>query len=156
MEAVTINIKRANLIADMKVTSHSEATALADPQERYLAELGSDKLELAHQCITDAATEAGSVLRRFLTGFYGDETATDNYDTADIVYVLSVTARKAPGLADALAKAVHAYVVDSALDKYYVSVSRPDMAQRHRDRLASHLTVIDGLLHRRTSPTYTT
>lgn len=155
METVTINITRASVLADMKVKSHAEVAVIADPTERYLAELGTEKEQEAHQCITDAAVEIHSALRPFLTFSSGTETATDTYDTtATITYVLSVTARKAPGMADALMKAIHAYIVDSALDKYYVSVARPDYADRHHAKLATELAAIDTILYRRKNPTY--
>lgn len=157
MESVTINITRASVLADMKVKSHAEVASIPDEKERYLAELGTEKAEEAQQCITDAATEIGSILRPFLSGFSGTKIATDTYDTtATITYTLSVTPRKAPGLADALTKAIHAYIVDSALEKFYTSVSRPDLAQRHLSAVAPALTFIENLLYRRKSPTYTT
>lgn len=154
MTTVTISITRASVLADMKVKSHAEVALLADPKERYLAELGTEKEEEAQQCITDAATEAQSMLRQFIPGTAA-ASATDAYDTtAAIAYALEVTPRKASGLADPLAKALHAYIVDAALDKFYTSVSRPDFAERHRTRLASDLTVISNLIYHRTAPAY--
>ena len=155
METVTVNITRSSVLADMKVTSHAEVASIEDDKARYLAELGSEKEQLAQQCITDAATEVHSVLRRFLAGFSGTETAADSYDTtATITYTLSVTARKSPGMADALAKAVHAYIVDSALARFYDGVSRPDFAERHRSNLAFELAVMDNILYKRKNPSY--
>lgn len=155
METVTINITRASVLADMKVKSHAEVASAEDEMLRYLSELGGEKAQEAQQGITDAAVEVSAVLRPFLSGFTGAETATDTYDTtATISYQLSVTARKSPGLADAMTKAVHAYIVDSALDKFYTSVSRQDLAERHRAKLPAELTAISSLLHHRTAPTY--
>lgn len=156
METVTVNIARANVLADMKVKSHLEVASIVDDRERYLAELGSEKEEEAQQCITDAATEVHSELRQLLVfGTSEPTTATDNYDTtATITFTLSVTSRKSPGLAKALANAVHAYVVDSALDKFYVAVARPDFADRHRARLANELAVITNLCYRKFNPEY--
>ena len=154
METVTITINRSNVLADMKVKSHAEVALIADPKERYLAELGTEKEQEAQQCITDAATEVRSVLRQSLLET-ASSSATDPYDTGAITYPLSVTARKAPGLADALAKAIHAYIVDSALDKFYTSVSRADFAERHRARTASALTVISNIIYHRANPAYT-
>ena len=150
---ITITISRASVLADMEVTSHGEVALLADPRDRYLSELGTEKEQEAQQCITDAATEVNSVLRPFLSGSAASS-ATDTYDTGTIAYVLSVTTRKAYVLADALAKAVHAYIVDSALDKFYTAVSRPDFAERHRSRLASDVTVISNLIYHRAKPAY--
>lgn len=155
METVTINITRANLIADMRVKSHAEVAVIPDPQERFRAELGTEKLQEANQGITDAATEIHSVLRPFLSESSSAATATDAYDTtATITYTLSVTSRKAEGLAEPLTKAIHAYIVDSALEKFYTSVSRPELSERHRAQLPSDLTVIDNLLYKRKAPTY--
>ena len=154
--SVTITISRTSVLADMEVTSHGEVALLTDPRERYLSELGSEKAQEAQQCITDASAEVNSVLRPFLSGS-DTTTANDNYvGSGSISYTLDVTARKANGLADALAKAIHAYIVDSALDKFYTAVSRPDFAERHRNRLASEVTVISNLIYHRAKVTYVT
>lgn len=153
METVTINISRASVLADMKVMSHGEVAVIADPTERYLAELGTEKEEAAQQCITDAATEVRSVLRPMLAEATA-ASATDAYDTGAIAYAMRVTERKAHGLADALTKAVHAYIVDAALDKFYGSVSRNDLAERHRARLAAEMATIGNIIYHRTAPSY--
>ena len=82
-------------------------------------------------------------------------TASDPYDTtATITYALQVPPRKVPGLADAMAKAIHAYIVDSALGRFYVSVSRPDLAEPHRARLSGEMATMDNILYRRAAPAY--
>jgi hypothetical protein len=157
METVTINITRASVLADMKVKSHAEVASTEDDKARYLSELGTEKTQEANQCINDAAAEVVSVLRPFAATVTGTETAGDAYDTtATIAFTLSVTARKSPGMAKALANLIHPYIVDSALDKFYVAVSRPDLAERHRARLASEIAAIQGILYRRQAPTYAT
>lgn len=155
METVIVNISRSGVMSDMRVKSHAEVASIADPTERYLAEAGTEKTEELNQCITDATAEATAALRTFMTGFGDALTADDYYDTTeDITFALSVTERKAAGLSEALAKAIHAYIVESALDKFYTSVARPELAQRHAARLATALSVIDNLIYRRSQPTY--
>ena len=156
METVTVNITRASVLADMKVKSHAEVAHIQDDKQRYLAELGTEKEQEAHQCITDAASDVAAFIRPLLVFTSGTETATDAYDTtAAITYTLSVTARKAPGMADALAKTIHAYIVDAALSKFYGSVAQGDLAEIHRVRLASELADINNIIYRRSKPTYT-
>lgn len=139
----------------MKVKSHSEVAHIPDDKARYLAELGSEKEAEAQQCITDASNEVAAFIRPLLTFSSGSETATDAYDTAaSIVYTLSVTARKASGMANALAKAIHAYIVDAALAKFYGSVAQGDLAEIHRVRLASELADINNIIYRRKNPSY--
>lgn len=154
METVIVNISRASVMSDMRVKSHAEVASIADPTERYLAEAGTEKAEELNQCITDATAEVTAALRTFLAAS-ATYTADDDYDdTEDITFTLSVTGRKASGLAEALAKAIHAFIVDSALDKFYTSVARADLAQRHAAHLAPELSVIDNLIYRRSNPTY--
>lgn len=157
METVTINITRESLLADMKVKSHAEVASIADPKARYLAELGTEKEEEANQDITDAVAEVESILRPFLAANNGTETASDAYDdTNAITFTLSVTDRKADGMAAPLTKAVHAYIVDSALEKFYTSVAQPDLAQRHLAQQSAALPFIENILYRRKNPTYQT
>lgn len=153
METVTVNISRASVLADMKVKSHAEVASIADDKARYLAELGAEKVEEANQCITDAAMEVATQLRRLLTFSSGTETAADTYDTtATITYTLSVSARKSNGLALILAKAIHAYLVDSALSKYYVSANHAELAAPHAAALAAQKGYIDALCYTKVEP----
>ena len=154
MDTLTITLQRRNILSDMMVRSHAEVAYIIDDRERYVAELGTEKAQLAQQCITDAATEVRSAFRDVIPGFSDALSAGDNYDTSDIVFAMAVSARKRPGLADSLAKAIHAYIVDSALGRYYGSVSRPDLAKSHLDRLQADLSVISGLVYRKLDPTY--
>lgn len=138
----------------MKIKSHSEAARIPDADQRYLVELGTEKEAEANQCINDAASEVRAMLRPLLAEGSG-ASANDGYDTtASIVYTFSVTARKAPGMASALSTAIHAYIVNSALGKYYVSVAQGDLAEAHRSRLALELATINNIIYRRKSPSY--
>jgi hypothetical protein len=154
METVTINITRASVLADMKVKVHAATASIADDKARYLAQLGSEREQEAHQCITDASLEVATALRRLLTGFPTQtETAGDAYDTtATITYVLTVSQRKSKGLAKFLAQAIHAYLVDSALSKYYVSVNHAELAAPHLAALAVQKSYIESLCYTKTEP----
>lgn len=153
METVTVNISRASVLADMKVKVHAETASIADDKARYLAELGTEKTEEANQCITDAAMEVASQMRRLLTFVSGTETATDGYETTGtMTYTLSVSVRKARGLAQYLAKAIHAYIVDSALSKYYVSVNHADLATPHSAAIAAQRGYIEALCYTKVEP----
>ena len=44
MTAVTITITRASVLADMKVKSHAEVATIEDPKQRYLVELGAERV----------------------------------------------------------------------------------------------------------------
>lgn len=149
---VTINITRANVIADMRIKSQQELAPVVDDRERYIAEIGTEKLEEVNQCITDASVEVSTILLPFLTGTAGSSSATDNYDTANLVYNLSVAELPSPNFAADVTKAVHAYIVDSALAKYYLSVSRGQLAEAHAARLQALSIFLRNLIYYRPMP----
>lgn len=143
------------MLGDMKVKSHAEVASIPDNKTRYLAELGTEKLPEAHQCINNAAADVNAILRPFLSGT-AESSANDSYDSSsDITYTLSVTTRKAAGLATPLAKAIHSYIVNSALEKFYISVARADLAEHRRAELSSSAAAINNLIYQRSSPSET-
>lgn len=149
----TISISRDEVLADMKVKSHAEVASIPDATQRYLAELGTEKEPEAHQCINDAAAEVAALLRPLDGTFTGS--ATDDYDaSSDLSFSIDVTSRKP--IATPLTKAVHAYIVDSALAKFYVAVSRPELAERHNGRMALDMATINRLLYTKNNPTIRT
>lgn len=155
MTQVTITISRNQVLADMKVKSHAEVATIEDPKVRYLVELGSERAEEAHQSINDAAGEVLAQLHK-VTAASAEATGTDTYDnSSDISIDINVSSRTAPGLGTALAKVIHDYIVDSALSKYYVSVSRDDMATRHLNMLPRQLAMMEQLIYTKVEPTYT-
>lgn len=155
-QTVIITIGRSSVLADMRVKSHAEVAAIADAKERYLAELGTEKLDEAHQCITDSFADAQSLMRRLVSGTAAS-TADDGFaSTGDLSLALSVTPRKAMGLAVPLTDALHAYVVDAALSRFYRAVSRADLAQAHLNSLPAERAAIERLIYRRAKPSYPT
>lgn len=153
METIEITINRANVLADMRVKSHAEVAILADDRERYLAELGTEKLPLAHQCITDSVSEVVELIRPLLKSVT-PESLTDGYDTDDILFSLEVSGRKADAIERRLAQAIHTYVVNASLARYYEGVSRVDIAERHRARLAPDMTIIEEICFHKNEPVY--
>lgn len=151
---LNITIGRNSVIADLRVKSHAESAVIGDAEERYIVEAGSEKIQEIHQCVTDAFSEASAILREFNTGTQ-TLIANDDYRAAgDLVLALEISARRASGLATPLADAIHKYVVDSAMAKFYRAVSRPEMAERHSAALPSDRSNIDVLLYTKHEPVY--
>jgi len=151
---ITITISRASVLADMKVKSHAEVAAIADDKARYLAELGNEKEQEANQCITEAAADIEAYLRSILKYDTVDQSASDAYETTEsIIYKFSVSDRKKYGLAKALTKEIHAYIVDSALARFYDAVSHAELSAVHLKRLPSALAAIDNIFFKKSEPT---
>lgn len=150
--SINITINKNSILDDMQLKSHLEVASIADPQARYFAELGSEKEEEAHQCINDAVGEVMALLTRRLSSATGAE--DDSFDPGDVVFAISSTGRYNTGLQRALTLAIHAYIVDSALAKFYGSVSHPELATPHINRLPVQKSYIDALIYSKNEPTY--
>lgn len=159
MTTITITIQRSSVLADMKVKNHHEAALIQDTRERYLVEAGTEKLPELHQCITDAFSDASALVRPFIATSTASTTAAGNdtyASTGDLSVVLYVTWRKADGLTVPLTAALHKYIVDDALAKFYKAVAHPALAQAREAEMQNGLSTIESLLHRRGNPTYST
>lgn len=147
MAEVTIMIDRASVLSDMKVKSHAQMVAMSDPKQRYLAELGSEKHEEAGQCISDAASGALALMHPLAKG-----SGTGGYAViGSITFTLNLTSRKS-GVQEPLKAALHTYIVDGALARYYGAVNQPSLAQMHAARLADDGAAIEMLLFRKSEP----
>ena len=156
MTTMTITIKRAQVLADIKVTSHAEVASVEDDKLRYLYEAGSDKVDQIHQCITDAYADAGALMRPFAQGTPTQSvSADDTYSSSgDLAIVLSLTTRKAANLETSLTAALHKYVVDDALAKFYKGVNHAALQQVHEGQLKADISAVEALVYRRMKPTY--
>ena len=159
MTTITITIQRSSVLADMKVKNHHEAALIPDSKERYLVEAGTEKLPELHQCITDAFSDASAIVRPFIKSSIESETATGNdtyASTGDLSVVLYLTWRKADGLSVPLTAALHKYIVNDALAKFYKAVAHPALTQAREAEIQKDQSTIENLLRRRGNPTYST
>ena len=157
MITITITIQRSSVLSDMKVKNRHEAALITDAKERYLAEAGTEKLPELHQCITDAFADAEAAVRPFIQSQSPSASVSgnDSYSsTGDLSVVLEVSSRKANGLTVPLTAALHRYIVDDALAKFYKSVAHPALAQAREAEAARDLATIEGLIFRRSNPVY--
>lgn len=151
---LNITISRESVIADLRVKAHMEAAVIGSAEERYIVDAGTEKIQEIHQCVTDAFSEASAIVREFNRGSQ-TALANDAYRAAgDLGLALEVSGRRISGIATPLADAIHKYVVDSAMAKFFRSVSRPEMAERHSAALPSDRANIDVLLYVKHEPEY--
>ena len=156
MSNLTITISRQSVVDDVRIKSHQQAETIADATVRYKIEAGTEKLEDIHQSINDAAADVAAVLRPFLTSLTVTASANDNYDDSyALAFMLDVTPRKQTALAKPLALAIHKYIVDATLEKFYRDVNSPELATLHSKMMEPDIGAIENLIYRRAKPTYT-
>lgn len=152
MKDLSLIISRKNAYEDIRVKSHIDCETIVDATERYKVEAGTEKEEQVQQCITDAFGDVLQLLRRFLADnltIIGTKTVYDG--TSDLQLPLRVSDRRAHYLLLTLAPAVHAYVVDFALAKYYATI-RPVFAGPYTSRLAGEAAAIETIIYTKQPP----
>ena len=152
MNSVQIVISRQNAYDDILVKSHIDAAVIVDATERYMVEAGSEKAEQIHQCISDAFGETLILLRRFLDQNSITAGVTSSYDgEGDLELTFDISGRRAHYFAETLTPAVHAFVVDAALGKYYATI-RPVFAEPYLRRLADDTANIRTIIFTKQPP----
>lgn len=150
----TITISRSSIISDIRLKSHMEAASISAAEERYIVEAGTEKVEELNQCVTDAFAEVSGIVRPVISAA-AQLTANDNYrSSGDLVLSFDLSERKSGGFAAPLADAIHKYVVDSAMSRFYRSVARPVFADSHERMLIPGRANIEAIIYVKNEPTY--
>lgn len=148
-----ITIWHDAVVADVKETSRLELAATADPELRYHAEVGTEKMSKIIRCIRQAVAELRTRCTDFeISTLYNDE-GSDEADTpTKYVFALEGGERRMAGKVETMTELLHAAIVDLTLQHFYFSVSRADMAASHGGSVTATLQQIDVLLHTKHRP----
>lgn len=152
---MTITITKNNVIGDARLKSHLEVATIEPADLRYKIEAGAEKDDELYQSLQDAHNALVHICRRFITPVT-ETTGSDDLETSDdsYVYNLTLSARREQTIAGPLAKAMHAYLVDSVLNKFYISVSQDALANAHERKMLAKQGEIEDLLYTKMQPTY--
>lgn len=128
--SVTITIKTASLLSDIKVRSHMIAERIKDPEEKYAGRIGEENESVAKQAVQDAWRSLIAICRPFLAttnDTTGNDQLVANLTTTDQTLTFDVTARRTSKIADPLAQEMHEYLVAGALRRFYTSAMLADV-----------------------------
>ena len=128
--SVTITIKTASLLSDIKVRSHMIAERLKEPMEQYSARVGEENESVAKQAVQDAWRSLKAICRPFLATTNdnaGNDQLVSNLTTVDQTLTFDVTARRTSQIGEPLAQEMHEYLVAGALRRFYSSAMLTDV-----------------------------
>ena len=150
--AMTITLYFNDILAAVKAISHSEVEAISDADARYRAEAGGEKDFLLRDCISSAKSKLKHRCLRFLDNDYTEAAGAEDVEVT-YVFVFDMNAgRRANGKADILAKAMHNFIVEYALSKFYSDVSQPDLSNKHSLAAVEIGNSIDEMLYTKLPP----
>lgn len=149
---IEITLKRNEILFDIHNRSHHECLNIADVEERYRKEAGSDKAEELNRFIAESVSELRSLLYRWIADDYRQDADDVPEDKSDIMFALSMSTRRAAGKAAALPEKMHDFIVNRTLGRFYASVGEADLSSLHAGISADAATHIEQVIYRRNEP----
>lgn len=149
---MVITLKYANILNDMKAKSQLEVAAIADPDSRYRAQVGTEKTVEIQRCISRAVNLLAHQCRRFLEGTYTENASDDLSAETQYVYDFSVSERRMVGGVEPLKEEMHAFCVHYALAQFYSSVSQQELSNNHSKLTQDAQVNIMAILYHKNPP----
>ena len=140
------------ILSNLRAVSHREVAGIENVDARYRAEAGSEKMDDIYRCIFDAAKRLGSRCFRFL-----DDAYIPNFDNASnfpekITYDFNFSERRAINKAVPLEEAMHTFILEYALAKFYSIVNQSELSNKHSLQAIDAGNVLDELLYTKKPP----
>ena len=152
---ITITIKTASVISDIRIKSQMNTERIKDPEERYAVRAGEENGSEVMEGLQEAFRSLKSLCRRFLQAT--DDTAgNDAFDssTTDKTLTFDVTERRTSNIADSLAQDIHNYLVGGTLRRFYTSAMMPDLVTLYGATENNARDEIVNLLYRKLEPVW--
>jgi hypothetical protein len=154
---ITITIKTASLLSELKVKSYMNTLRVVNPDDRYAVRAGEENESELKQAIQDAWREAIALCRRFLDPT-DDTTGTDatvtTLTTTDQTLTFDVSVRRSSNFGATLAEAIHEFLVAGSLRRFYTSAAEGPLVQAYAAGENAARDRIVRLLHTKTEPIY--
>ena len=150
---MTIQLYTEPVILEVRQKSHLEVQNIADPEARYNARAGMDKIEEVHRCVSEGFSQLRRRCLRFLHDDYTTYAADVDIDFPEsFVYDFDLSERRMIGKAEPLKDAMHSLVVHYALSKFYSTVSQADLSNKNSLLALEAGNQLDELLYTKLPP----
>ena len=147
-----ISLSISEILASIKRKSHYEVSGIADAEERYRVQAGTEKETEIFELILRVASTLNHRLRRFLRESYQEENDNRQAIPEAFVFDLDVTDRRSDNLGQSLTDAMHNYVVHYTLSKYYADVSQGELSNKHSAEAIEYGNLIDRIIYTKQPP----
>ena len=154
---ITLTIKMASLMSDIKVKSHMNTARIKDGDDQYAVRAGEENEDELRQDLQDTWNALIGICRKFL--YVTDDTAgsdvlSSTLATTDQTLVFDVTYRRSSNIAGPLSQAIHEYLVAGSLRRFYTSAAEANLLQLYAASEKTARDEIIVLLHTKHHPVY--
>lgn len=119
------------IVKQLRTISHREVATIEDPEARYRAEAGSEKLPEIYRCVWEAFARLSARCSRWLKASY--EHKRDNvYDVPSAFsFEFVLSERRSINSTEPLLNDMHNFMVEYALSKFYSMVNQGELSNKH-------------------------
>lgn len=150
---MTIELQLEHLVKDIRKRSHHEVSAITDAEARYRAEAGTEKMQEITRCVGEGVQRLASRCRRYLDHYPSSVADDAPGEPQTYVFEFRMSERRALGKTEPLTKAMHDFVVEYALAKFYSTVSQSDLSNKHSLEAIETGNQLDAILLEKLPPT---
>ena len=149
---MVISLYAEELVKSLRAISHREVAAIEDPDARYRAEAGSEKLPEIYRCIWYAFARLSARCSRWLKATYQHQrdNVMDVPTQFDFEFVLSE--RRSINTSEPLLNEMHTFMVEYALSKFYSIVNQGELSNKHSLLAIEAGNNIDQILYTKQPP----
>lgn len=154
---LTITIEPDRVRDDVRLKSHLQTKTIPDPEARDAARADIVKLDEINRSLLSARSDLLDILNPFLsedTSSTGDDKYAEASLDNQMSFAFDITNRRLNNRAKAIADAIHAYLVDNVLHRFYLSVAQGDLAAVEAQQLAADKSNLENLLYTKLRPKY--
>lgn len=147
-----IELSKSELLFDIHNKSHLDVSDITDAEARYRVEAGTEKTAEVERSLVTSLSMLHQIAGRYLVT---DMTYTAGNDIglpSTIVLDFSFSERRLDGKAQALADAIHAYLVDNTLALFYNSVSDATLATKRAQLALTDSQLVQTLVYTKKPP----
>lgn len=149
---MVIELYSQEILKDLRSKSHYEVANITDVEARYRAEAGSEKMEEIVRCIGEGVARLSHRCWRYLREDFTDTVDNTSFLPDLFSFDLVMSERRALGKAESLREAMHTFIVEYALSKFYSDMAQQDLSNKHSVQAIEAGNRIDDLLYKKLPP----
>lgn len=144
---MTITVYIDELLKDLHEQSRLECLAIQDIEQRYRVQTGTDKNAELTRMMMNAQSAVTRRLNKYLDRDYTDSANNDPSLPESFTWDLEMSERRSSGKAQPLTDAIHDFIVNLTLARYYRNAGAADLSASHDAVAISCADEIDILIN---------
>lgn len=149
---MVITLYKQELLNDLRTKSHYEVANIPDVEARYRAEAGTEKMEDVLRCIEEGVSRLRHRCWRYLSEELSGAADDALFSPQEYRIGLTLSERRAVGKEKPFTEAMHTFVVEYALSKFYSDVAQQELSNKHSVLAMEAGDRIDNLLYTKLPP----